>query len=101
MGRYDIKKFKGIQLAPDIWGGVVNAAKGRTGKLLRAMISSSRGCHSIAPVCHGGHQQAAVFLSVTSEAEWHAVHCLTYDIFIANPTAYTKAFPLESVGQFL
>jgi len=100
MGQYDIKMFKGIQLSPDICGGEVNATKGRSGKLLRAMISSSSGCHSIAPVCRAGRQQSAVFLSVTSETEWHTVPCLPYDIFIANATAYTKVFPLASVGQF-
>lgn len=101
MGQYDIKKFKGIQLAPGSWGGGVNATKGKSGKLLRAGISSSSGCHSIAPICRGGRQQAAVFLSVTSEAEWHTVRCLPYDILIANTTAYTKVFPLAAVGQFL
>lgn len=97
----DIKKFKWIQLAPDIWGGEVNATKGRSGKLLRAMTSSSSGCHSIALICHGSHQQATVFLFVTLEAGWHTEHCLPYGILVANPTAYANIFKLASVGQVL
>lgn len=100
MGHYVGEKFKGIELPPAIWGREVNATSGRNWRVLRAVIPSI-GCHSQTTSCGGGCQQADVILSVTLEAEWHMTHYLPCDISIANPTAYTKVFPLASVGQFL